>query len=138
MTLRGICALAALAAVLVAGAGAARAAELVMFEDPTCIWCKRWHAEIGPSYPQTEEGRKAPLRRLHVRDQTRAGARLDRPVTSTPTFVLIDGGREIGRITGYPGPDYFYPMLDEILKRVPEGPEPYPKPSWRDARAAAN
>jgi hypothetical protein len=127
-----------LVALLCAGAGAAHAAELIMFEDPACVWCKRWHAEIGPSYPRSEEGRKAPLRRVHVRDQSRAGARLDRPITATPTFVLVDGGREIGRITGYSGADYFYPMLGEILRRVPDSPEPYPKPSFRDARAAAN
>ena len=51
-----------------------RAAELLMFEDPACVWCRRWHAEIGPSYPNTTEGQRAPLRRIHIRDQETAGA----------------------------------------------------------------
>ena len=24
-----------------------------MFDDPGCVWCRRWNAEIGPSYPQS-------------------------------------------------------------------------------------
>jgi protein-disulfide isomerase len=96
-----------------------RAAELLMFEDPGCVWCRRWHAEIGPSYPNTDEGRRAPLRRIHIRDQEMAGVTLAARVTGTPTFVLADDGVEIGRIAGYPGPDFFYPMLGEILDRLP-------------------
>ena len=78
----------AFAVVLFAGAlvalGAnAHAAELVMFERPGCPWCKRWHTEIGPAYPLTTEGKAAPLRRHHIRDQTLAGIKLSRPVTVT-------------------------------------------------------
>ena len=111
----------AFAVVLFAGAlvalGAnAHAAELVMFERPGCPWCKRWHTEIGPAYPLTTEGKAAPLRRHHIRDQTLAGITLSRPVAVTPTFVLAEGGREVGRIVGYPGEDFFYGMLDGLLK----------------------
>ncbi len=104
---------------LVADAAGLRAAELLMFEDPGCVWCRRWHAEIGPSYPNTEEGRRAPLRRVHIRDQDMAGVTLSARVTGTPTFVVAEDGVEIGRIAGYPGPDFFYPMLGEILERLP-------------------
>ena len=91
-----------------------------MFEDPGCVWCKRWHAEIGPGYPRTEEGRLAPLRRLNIREQANSGAMLERPIIVTPTFVLIDGGREIGRMVGYPGREFFYGLLGELLERLPE------------------
>jgi thioredoxin-related protein len=115
--------------VVAAGMGdarAVRASELVMFEDPGCVWCRRWHAEIGPSYPNTAEGRRAPLRRVHIRDQELAGVTLSARVTGTPTFVVADdNGAEVGRIAGYPGPDFFYPMLAEILDRLPPlGPYP--------------
>ena len=96
--------------------GRARAAELVMFEDPGCAWCRRWHAEIGPSYPLTAEGRAAPLRRIHIRDQATAGVLLDWPITATPTFVLAEQGREVGRIVGYPGEAFFYGLLGNLLK----------------------
>ena len=104
------------ASALVAIGANAHAAELVMFERPGCPWCKRWHTEIGPAYPLTTEGKAAPLRRHHIRDQTLAGITLSRPVTVTPTFVLAEGGREVGRIVGYPGEDFFYGMLDGLLK----------------------
>jgi protein-disulfide isomerase len=115
---------------LVAGGTGLRAAELLMFEDPGCIWCRRWHAEIGPSYPNTDEGRRAPLRRVHIHDQEMAGVAMTGRVTGTPTFVVAEEGVEIGRIAGYPGPDFFYPMLDEILDRLPPL-KPYRPPADR-------
>ena len=111
----------------------AQAAELVMFDDPACVYCKRWLAEVGPGYPKTEEGQLAPLRRIFIRDQRQAGVQLKSPVNATPTFVLADDeGREVGRITGYPGADYFYPMLGEILAKLPaKAPR---KPAQRETR----
>jgi len=111
----------ALALALFAVPVGAGAAELVMFEDPGCPWCRRWHAEIGPAYPLTAEGQVAPLRRVLISDQAKAGVSLQQPITATPTFVLSDNGREIGRIVGYPGSEFFYALLGSLLKRLPEG-----------------
>ena len=97
----------------------ARALELVMFEQEGCEWCARWNREIGVVYEKTPEGKRAPLRRVDIhepmpRDLGRiAGSRF------TPTFVLVDQGRELGRIRGYPGEDFFWGMLDEMLGKVP-------------------
>jgi hypothetical protein len=93
--------------------------ELLMFERPDCVWCQRWHAEIAPAYPRTIEGSLAPLRRIDIRDQALAGAVLARPITVTPTFVLANDGREIGRILGHPGNEVFYGLLGALLKRLP-------------------
>lgn len=110
-----------LVAAVLATVSLASAAELVMFDDPTCIYCKRWSAEVGPGYPHTEEGQRAPLRRVPIGEQARAGIQLKTPITATPTFVLADeDAREVGRIVGYPGADYFYPLLDEILSKLPK------------------
>ena len=108
-----------LGAGLIAGPAGAGAAELLMFDDPNCSWCRRWHAEVGPSYRHSPEGQLAPLRRLHIRDQESAGVSLASRINATPTFVLVHGGREIGRIVGYPGIDFFYPALGELLDRLP-------------------
>lgn len=113
-----------LIAALIASAASLQAAELLMFDDPTCSWCRRWRAEIGPSYPRSPEGKQAPLRRVHIRDQHKAGVALARPVNATPTFVVADRGREIGRITGYAGSDFFYPMLAELLAKLPRPTPP--------------
>ena len=42
----------------------ARAAELVMFEQTGCAWCETFDREIAPIYGKTEEGLRAPLRRV--------------------------------------------------------------------------
>jgi hypothetical protein len=96
-----------------------RGSELLMFEKPDCVWCHRWDAEIAPAYPRTIEGSLAPLRRIHIRDQAIVGVLLDRPITVTPTFVLANDGREIGRILGHPGNEVFYGLLGQLLKRLP-------------------
>jgi hypothetical protein len=41
------------------------------------------------------------------------------PVRFTPTFVLVDEGREIGRIEGYPGEDFFWGLLERLLQTPP-------------------
>ena len=93
--------------------------ELVMFVEPGCPWCRRWDQEVGAAYPRSPEGQRAPLRRVHIAEARRAGFSLAGAVTVTPTFVLVDGGNEIGRITGYPGPDFFWSMLVELIGRLP-------------------
>jgi hypothetical protein len=96
----------------------ARAAELVMFERAGCPWCEVFDREISPIYDKTDEGKRAPLRRVNI-DQAvpddLAFVDIDR---LTPLFVLVDGGKEIGRIRGYPGEDYFWGLLDVLLVRL--------------------
>lgn len=95
------------------------AAELVMFESDGCAWCAAWEREVGKVYALTDEGRRAPLRRV---DQT-ASRPTDligiKGVVYTPTFVLMDGDREIGRILGYPGESHFWGLLGVLLNKVP-------------------
>jgi len=99
-------------------AGPARAAELVMFEDAGCIWCARFNAEIGPIYAKTDEGRRAPLRRVDAGKALPADLSFIETERFTPVFVLIDGGREIGRIRGYPGEDHFWGLLGMLVKKL--------------------
>ena len=107
-------------AVLALGASslAAGAAELLMFEDRGCGYCKRWHAEIGPGYAKSAEGRHLPLRRVNLSAGTPAGITLKRPVTITPTFVVVSHGHEVGRVVGYPGAEFFYGALGEQMGKV--------------------
>ena len=96
-----------------------RAAELVMFEHRGCLWCARWHAEVGGAYSRTSEGKRAPLRRLDLARAAGAGVQFAAPVAVSPTFVLVDQGREIGRIVGYPGADFFWGLVSELVERLP-------------------
>ena len=111
-----------LAAVLVVLLGSqASASELVMFERDGCPWCQRWNKDIGTIYDQTQEARRLPLRRVNL-DRQQAGVTLKEPVRYTPTFVVVDGGAEVGRITGYISDDSFWGLLGALIGKLSPAP----------------
>ena len=113
----GVRAVAALS-ILVAIASVANAAELVMFRRDGCSWCAKWDREIGPIYPKTEFNSRAPLRLVNL-DRDPDPPIAHAPIRYTPTFVLVEDGREIGRIEGYPGDDFFWARLGNLLELLP-------------------
>ena len=105
--------------IFIVGAPAAtHSAELVMIESDSCEWCEIWHQEIGPIYPKTAEGRLAPLRRIDIADAIPKDLTNLRPASFTPTFILMENGKEVSRILGYPGEDFFWGLLEEALKKI--------------------
>ena len=99
--------------------------QLVMFYESGCPYCRLWEEQVGIIYDSTDEGRFAPLRRVVYWKAHQLGLR---DIIYTPTFVVFDKGREIGRITGYPGEQMLWPMLDDILAKVGYGQKPKPAP----------
>ncbi|MBP1093984.1 thioredoxin-related protein [Bradyrhizobium japonicum] len=93
-----------------------------MFERAGCVWCARFNAEIAPIYGKTEESQTAPLRRVDLNRPPPADLAGIDPGAFTPTFVVVKGGREIGRIRGYPGDAFFFGLLNRILSST--GSEP--------------
>ncbi len=96
----------------------ASAAELVMFRRDGCAWCEAFDREIGLIYPKTEIARRAPLRMADWRSGG-ASIALKSPILYTPTFVLIDNGREVARIEGYAGDHFFWGMVEALLRKLP-------------------
>jgi len=92
--------------------------QLVMAEEPGCIYCARWNAEIGPIYPKTQEGVTAPLRRVDITDPIPNDITLARRITYTPTFVLLVDGAEVNRLEGYPGEDFFWGLIGMMLEQA--------------------
>ena len=90
-----------------------------MFEDAACVWCARFNAEIAPIYPKTAEGKRAPLRRVDATKPAPPDLAFIEGERLTPLFVLVDHGREIGRIRGYPGEDHFWGLLGVLLGKLP-------------------
>lgn len=97
---------------------APRRVELLMFEEPGCPWCRRWRAEVGPGYAASDEGRRAPVRSIALHGPPPAGIKLAGRVTHSPTFVLVEDGREVGRIVGYPGEDFFWGLLEGLMRKL--------------------
>ena len=96
----------------------ARAAELVMFEQAGCAWCETFNREIGAVYAKTKEGARAPLRRVDIARALPSDLAFIAVERLTPLFVLIEDGREIGRIRGYPGEDYFWGLLGALIRTL--------------------
>jgi thioredoxin-related protein len=95
-----------------------RAAELVMFERAGCPWCEAFNREIAPIYPKTQSGKRAPLRRVNIYKPMPADLAFIQRERFTPVFVLIDNGKELGRIRGYPGEANFWGLFDALVTRT--------------------
>ena len=96
----------------------ARAAELVMFERAGCVWCEAFDREIAPIYSKTDEGARAPLRRVHIAAALPSDLAFIAVERLTPLFVLVENGRETGRIRGYPGEDHFWGLLGVLIRSL--------------------
>ncbi|MEM7189026.1 MAG: thioredoxin family protein [Pseudomonadota bacterium] len=93
---------------------------MLIFEEDWCHWCEQWNDEVGVVYSKTAEGKLAPLRRIDIHGALPEGLALVSPPQYTPTFILVDDGREVGRIEGYPGEDFFWGFLARLLEKLPD------------------
>lgn len=90
---------------------------LYMAEEDGCYWCAKWDEEIAHIYPKTAEGRTAPLKRYDLHHET-PDVVFAKRVHFTPTFILVENGKEVGRIEGYPGEDFFWSLLTMMFERA--------------------
>lgn len=112
----------AFAAGILLSQASARASELVMFDQAGCIYCQRWERDVGAVYDKTAEAVVLPLRRVDIQNQKTSGVVLAAPVRFTPTFVVVDNGREVGRITGYSNDDAFWGLLGGLAAKLTPPP----------------
>lgn len=98
----------------------ASAAELMMYRREGCPYCAAWDREVGPGYNNSQFGKVAPVRMADIHG-TQPPVVLKSPIIYTPTFVLVDGGREVGRIEGYSSNDFFYGMIARLIGQLPPG-----------------
>ncbi len=91
--------------------------ELIAFEASGCIYCPVFRRDVAPTYAASRAGKAAPLRFIDVNDTAADALKLSGPVTIVPTLVLVRDGVEIGRISGYVGPQNMHHILDTMLPR---------------------
>jgi thioredoxin-related protein len=96
----------------------AQAVELFMYRSAGCPYCAAFDRAIGPIYDKTDVGKRAPLRHVDLASRSQPAVALKSPVRFTPTFVLVHEGRELGRIEGYPGEDFFWGLLERLMVQV--------------------
>ena len=112
---------AALFLLMIQGAASrGNAAEMIYVQRDGCPWCRVVDTTVVPIWNKTEEGRRAPLRRV---DSDAAWPEdLDGIASErlTPTFILVEDGVEIARLRGYPGEHFFWPMITEMVGKLPQ------------------
>jgi len=93
-------------------------AQLIMVEETHCPFCARFNAEIAPVYPKTTEGNIAPLRRVSIDEGWPDDLSHIETESLTPTFILIQDNRELGRLYGYQGDEFFWFLLGELFEKL--------------------
>jgi thioredoxin-related protein len=95
------------------------AAELIMVEQQGCYYCEEWKDQLGHIYPKTPEGKYAPLKTFDITEVDEIKG-LERDVIFTPTFILMEKNKELGRLEGYSSEDFFWELLEVILEKETE------------------
>ncbi len=95
-----------------------RGVELIMFEQQGCEWCDVWNEEIAPVLPKTPEGKCARFSRFDIHNPSSELLKKIRPIIYTPTFVVFEDGKEVGRVLGYAGEDFFWWQLASQFKKL--------------------
>ena len=98
-----------------AAASFAEAAQLVMIDSAACSYCQRFKHEVAPTYAATRFGENAPLRLVSVLKRWPEDLKAVTPMRFTPVFILVEHGKEVGRMYGYKGKDDFWARLEVLF-----------------------
>lgn len=93
--------------------------ELVVVEADGCIYCKLFRRDVLPAYENSKQGKDAPVRFLDVNDIETARLDLKSAVDIVPTFVIVKSQHEVGRISGYVGPENFFHSINYLIASAP-------------------
>ena len=89
--------------------------SLVYVFSEHCVFCKAWERDVGSLYGDTEYAKKAPLFKIDISLFSEHFTDVTQRVLVTPTFILMSGNDEVGRIVGYQNRDLFFWTLSEYI-----------------------
>lgn len=87
--------------------------RLVMVTSDYCPFCQAWERDVGVVYDKSPYAPSLPLTRVEMGSAMPEGVSLQAPVFGTPTFLIIQDGREIDRQRGYDDAEMFWWWLSE-------------------------
>jgi thioredoxin-related protein len=93
--------------------------ELIVVEADGCIYCGLFRRDVLPGYEASEQGKEVPVRFVDVNDVEAVHLALKTAVDIVPTFVVVKSQQEIGRISGYMGPEDFFHSIKYLLDTAP-------------------
>ncbi len=89
--------------------------RLVYVFSDQCVFCKAWERDVGRLYGDTEYAERAPLFKIDIKLFSKHFTDVTPKVSGTPTFILMKGNDEVGRIVGYQNRDIFFWALSEYI-----------------------
>ena len=89
--------------------------RLVYVFSDQCVFCKAWERDVGSLYGDTEYAKRAPLFKIDIKLFSKHFTDVTPKVSGTPTFILMNGNDEVGRIVGYKNRDMFFWALSEYI-----------------------
>jgi hypothetical protein len=90
--------------------------EIVVFEVDNCTVCGAFRDHVLPRYRQSPRAAELPIRFVDVNEADVTKMKLAAPIQMVPTMVMMRGGQEVDRISGYTGPDNFFLLVGKMLK----------------------
>jgi thioredoxin-related protein len=92
-----------------------RPLEILVVEISNCLYCGLFRRDVAPTYKASARGRAVPMRFIDINAPDVDRLALQSPIDSVPTVLVVENGREVGRIAGYVGPEFFFHSLNRIL-----------------------
>ncbi|MEO1206777.1 MAG: thioredoxin fold domain-containing protein [Pseudomonadota bacterium] len=91
--------------------------ELVVVETLDCAYCRSFRQNLLPAYAASRRAKETPIRFINYKEVRKSGISLKQPISIVPTILVLDDGREIGRIPGLTGQELFFKSIQHILGR---------------------
>jgi len=94
--------------------------ELVVVEVENCTYCEVFRRDVMPVFVTSPEARELPIRFLDLNTpEAKKLVLTEGPLTIVPTVLLVRSNREVGRASGYMGPDGFFTAVHYMMGHAP-------------------
>lgn len=101
-------------------AGGRAKTEVIVFEIGGCQYCTAFRDNLGARYLASTTNAAAPMRYVDVGRLDPRSFQLRSDITTVPTIVLMQDGKEVDRVEGYPLSEVLFGM---VKSRVGTGTE---------------
>ncbi len=85
--------------------------EVIVFEIGGCKYCTAFRDNLGARYLASTTNRAAPMRFVDVGKLDPQSFQLRADINTVPTIVVLQDGREVDRVEGYPLPELLFGMV---------------------------
>jgi hypothetical protein len=93
--------------------------ELLVVEAEGCSYCPILRRDVEPVYLASPSAQRAKMRFADINVVEGSALVLDSPIYIVPTVLVLQDGKETGRLSGYLGVEDFMRGVSHLLGRIP-------------------